>query len=108
MKTLTDNLNWLPWQRYLLILTDTDSNKVISSGRFRLKKSAEKQLDRLSRFKGYKVQIVDTKQVITSRHIQARGLKRIIDTKQIKTNMRRENHDSRAKGHICVHRIGAI
>jgi hypothetical protein len=56
-----NTLEWIPWKRYLLRLHDSDANKTIFLGRFRLRKSAEKQVERLCVFKGYSLDIIDTK-----------------------------------------------
>ncbi|MBW2653635.1 MAG: hypothetical protein JRC91_01530 [Deltaproteobacteria bacterium] len=54
------DLEWIPWRRYVVLLT-IDKMQYVNLGRFRLKKSACKQSDRLTAYKGYKLKIVDTK-----------------------------------------------
>jgi hypothetical protein len=55
-----EKLNWIPWQRYMLFLT-VDRKKTISLGRFRRHEGIRHIIERLSVYRGYELQVADTK-----------------------------------------------
>lgn len=54
-------LDWIPWRRYVLVLHIDGVHKVFL-GRFRLKKSCEREAERLSVYAGYEPIVIDTKE----------------------------------------------
>jgi len=56
-----DKLEWIPWQRYLLLL-EIDGKKTVNLGRFRRKEGVCHTAQRLNTLKGYDAKVVDTKE----------------------------------------------
>ena len=55
------DLTWIPWHRYALV-HHIDGSRKVFLGRFRLRKSCERQAERLSVYAGYEPIVIDTKE----------------------------------------------
>jgi hypothetical protein len=55
------NLDWIPYQRFILKLT-IDRNEPVFLGRFCRKNTALKEGVRLDQYAGYKTEVFDTKE----------------------------------------------
>lgn len=59
-KTNGGGLEWIPWQRYVLLL-GIDGKRTINLGRFRRKEGVCQTVQRLNMLKGYEAKLIDTK-----------------------------------------------
>ncbi|MBW2607719.1 MAG: hypothetical protein JRD05_08800 [Deltaproteobacteria bacterium] len=71
---IVPNLEWIPWFRYALLLR-IDETQIINLGRFRLRTSADRETDRLSKLIGYEPLVVDTKECKIKEFHEAYGRK---------------------------------
>jgi hypothetical protein len=53
-------LEWIPWQRYVMILRIDGVQKNL--GRFRRKEKLNRKAEELNMFRGYWAEVIDTKQ----------------------------------------------
>jgi len=54
-------LGWIPWQRYVLLLS-IDGKQAINLGRFMRREAPGHIAERLNLYRGYKAEVVDTKE----------------------------------------------
>ena len=66
---MVNKFDWIPWHRFVLTLLIDNNDESVFLGRFRFGKSARKEADRLSQYRGYIPKIIDTKVTSTKESV---------------------------------------